>query len=242
MSRSRAARAAVAVALLGTANLAAPQLPDPGGGGQVAFLALVSFPLAALVVASMEPAARARTRILVAATCAAAAVAAVLIAADLPGTPATLAKLVGATTAGFALSTLLRSPLELVVTAVLIGAVDVYSVAAGPTHVIVHHHPGVLDAFTLAFHPAGTWGTAQVGVSDFLFMALFVAAARRLDLRPRAGLAAMTASFGVTVAISYATDAALPALPLLSTAFLAANADRLAALVRGSRGSPERES
>ena len=237
-----AARAAGAVALLGAVNALAPHLPDPGGAGQVVFLALVSFPLAALVVAALAWAAPARPATLIAATAAAAGLAAGLIATGLAGTPATLAKLVGATAAGFALATLLRSPAELVATAVLIGAVDVYSVAAGPTHVIVRDHPGVLDAFTLAFHPAGTYGVAQIGASDFLFMALFAAAAMRLGLRRRAGLAAMTASFGVTVAVSYAANAALPALPLLSLAFLAVNADLLAALVRGSGGSPEGES
>jgi len=37
-------------------------------------------------------------------------------------------------------------------------------------------------------------------------------------------------------------DTALPALPLLSLAFLGANADLLLERTRGRRGSPERES
>jgi hypothetical protein len=52
----------------------------------------------------------------------------------------------------------------------------------------------------------------------------------------------MTASLGATMALSYALDAALPALPLLSLAFLGTNADVLVGRLRGRGGSPERES
>ena len=238
----RAAGPAAAVACLAVANLLAPHLPEPRTWGQIAGLALVSFPLAALVVAALLPFASTPPRTLAVAAVAGVAVAALLIAAGLPGTPATLAKLVAAAFAGFALAVLLRTPVELAGIAVLVAAVDALSVAAGPTHVIVEHHTDVLDTFTLAFHPLGTFGAAQIGVSDFVFFALFVAAAGRLGLRRWATWAAMTASFGVTVAISYATDATLPALPLLSLSLLLANADLLWARYRGTRASPDRES
>jgi hypothetical protein len=176
------------------------------------------------------------------AAAAAAALAGILIATGLPGTPATLAKLVAAACAGFALTVLLRTPLELAGIAVLVAVVDTLSVAAGPTHVIVEHHTDVLDTFTLAFHPPGSFGSAQIGVSDFVFFALFAAAATRTGLRRRATWAAMTASFGATAALSYAVDAALPALPLLSLGLLLPNADILWVRARGTRASPERES
>jgi hypothetical protein len=79
-------------------------------------------------------------------------------------------------------------------------------------------------------------------VSDFVFFALFAAASVRMGLRPRATWVATTASLGATMALSYAFDTALPALPLLSLAFLGANADLLLDRTRGRRGSPERES
>jgi hypothetical protein len=44
------------------------------------------------------------------------------------------------------------------------------------------------------------------------------------------------------MSLSYAFDAALPALPLLSLGFVLANADLLARRLRGRTGSPERES
>jgi hypothetical protein len=234
-------RAVAALAALGAFNLAAPHLPEPSQAAQIAVLAIVSFPLATLVVAGLAPS-RAPAPWLLGAAAAAAAVTAGLIAAGLQGTPATLAKLVAAACIGVALARLLQTAAELVTIALLVAAVDAYSVAAGPTHAIVLHHQQVLDSFTLAFHPPGSYGVAQIGASDFIFFALFTAAAVRLALRTRPTWAAMTASLGATMALSYAFDAALPALPLLSLAFLGTNADILLGRLRGRTGSPERES
>ena len=234
-------RVVASLAVLGAVNLAAPHLPDPGRPAQIAALALVSFPLATLVVAALAPARSAAPRLLAAAA-AAVALTAVLIAAGLAGTPATLAKLVAAACIGLALAGLLQTAAELVAIAVLVAAVDAYSVAAGPTHAIVLHHQQVLGAFTLAFHPPGSFAVAQIGASDFIFFALFTAAASRLGLRVGPTWVAMTASLGATMALSYILDTALPALPLLSLAFLGTNADLLLARARGRHGSPERES
>jgi hypothetical protein len=238
----RAAAPAAAIACLAAVNLLAPHLPEPQTWGQIAGLALISFPLAALVIAALMPYADAPPKALAAGAAGAAALAGLLIAAGVPGTPATLAKLIAAACAGFALAALLRTPVELAAIAVLVAAVDAVSVAAGPTHVIVEHHTAVLDTFTLAFHPLGTFGAAQIGVSDFVFFALFAAAAGRMGLRRGATWAAMTASLGATAAISYATDSTLPALPLLSLGLLLPNADLLWARHRGTSASPDRES
>jgi hypothetical protein len=108
--------------------------------------------------------------------------------------------------------------------------------------VIVEHHEQVLNAFTLAFHPLGTDSAAQIGASDFVFFTVFLAAARRFRLRPAATWAAMTASFGLTLYLSYEFNRALPALPLLSLAFLAANGRLLTGRIRGRAGSPEGDS
>jgi hypothetical protein len=234
-------RVVAGLAVLGAVNLAAPHLPDPGRHAQIAALALVSIPLATLVVAALVPARTSTPRLLLGAL-AAVAVTAALIDAGLEGTPATLSKLVAATCIGMALASLLQTPVEMVAIAVLVAAVDAYSVAAGPTHAIVLHHQQVLGAFTLAFHPPGSYAVAQIGASDFVFFALFLSATVRMGLRMWPTWAAMTASLGATMTLSYAFDAALPALPLLSLAFLGTNADLLLGRVRGRHSSPERES
>jgi len=234
-------RATACLAALGAVNLIAPHLPAPSRGVQIAALALVSFPLATLFVASIAPTSLPAPKLLAIAV-AAAALTAGLIAAGLDGTPATLSKLVAAACIGIALAGLLQTPAEIVAISVLIAGVDAYSVAAGPTHAIVLHHQQVLGAFTLAFHPPGTSAVAQIGARDFVFFALFSAASVRMGLRVRATWIATTASLGATMALSYIFDTALPALPLLSLAFLGANADLLLERTRGRRGSPERES
>ena len=48
-------RVAASLAVLGVVNLVAPHLPDPGRKAQIAALALVSFPLATLVIAALAP-------------------------------------------------------------------------------------------------------------------------------------------------------------------------------------------
>ena len=89
---------------------------------------------------------------------------------------------------------------------------------------------------------ADSEGAAQIGSSDCVFFSLFLAAAGRFRLRPGVTWAAMTLSFGLTLFLSYQLDRALPALPLLSLAFLAANAGPLAERIRVRTGSPERDS
>ena len=235
----RARLLAVSLAGVTAANLAAPHLPDPGAAGQVAWLAVVSFPLATLTPRALAVAPWARRR-LIAGAVLAALVAALLIWGGLSGTPATLAKLIGATLVGLLLESLLSSPAELIGIALLVAAVDAYSVAAGPTRAIVEHHPSVLSAFTLGFVPAGSTGSGQIGASDFAFFAMFLGASERMRFHADATWLWLTASFGATMALSYRFDLALPALPLLSLAFLAVNARPL--MARVWRGSPDRES
>jgi hypothetical protein len=237
-----ARRAGAALGALAAFDLLAPHV-DHGAGTavQVAGLALVSIPLATLTPFAIEPLARLGARLLAGAVAAAGATA-VLIWTGYPGTPATLTKLLAASLIGLTLASLLQTPVEIVGIAILIALVDTYSVAAGPTKVIVEHHENVLNAFTLAFHPLGSDGAAQIGASDFVFFSVFLAASRVFNLRPAATWAGMTASFGLTLYLSYELNRALPALPLLSVAFLAANAAQLADRIRGRAGSPERDS
>ena len=234
-------RAGLAAAALAVVDVLFPRLPPGPVWLEVASLALVSIPLATVCVRELLPLSVLPARALAGLSAAAVAVAALLIVVGLDGLPATIAKLVAAALVGMALASLLESTIEIVVIALLIAAVDVYSVAAGPTKVIVEQHENVLNAFTLTFHPLGSSGIAQIGASDFIFFALFLASSERLQLRMPLTWTAMTLSFGATMALSYALDAALPALPLLSLAFLGANADLLAARVGGSAGSPERD-
>jgi hypothetical protein len=214
----------LALVLFAAADLVTPHLPDPGHTGQLVYLVCVTIPLMTLVVQACGPAHTVGPRLLAVGVVAFLA-ALLLIHLGHPATPATVAKLVAATCVGLVLAGMLRNAAEAITIALVIAAVDIYSVAAGPTHEIVHNHPGVLDDLALNLRVLGTYSVVQIGASDLIFFALFTAAAIRLGLRRWTTWTAMTASFGLTVVLADRLDTALPALPLLSAAFLAANAD-----------------
>ncbi|MBA2357168.1 MAG: hypothetical protein H0V84_01925, partial [Actinobacteria bacterium] len=71
---------------------------------------------------------------------------------------------------------------------------------------------------------------------------LFLAAAARWSLRLRSTWVALTASFGLTMALAVYQDpfgiGGLPALPLLSIGFLAVNADLIWRSLRAERTDP----
>jgi hypothetical protein len=112
--------------------------------------------------------------------------------------------------------------------ALIIPWVDAISVWRGPTKQIVTHKRELFTTFSFAFPLPGEENTAQLGLPDLLFFALFLGAAARWGLRTRLTWLALTLSFGATLALTVAFDiGGLPALPLLALGFLAPNADLL---------------
>jgi hypothetical protein len=143
-------------------------------------------------------------------------------------TPSSFAKLAAATFIGWMFLDFFEEASLLILVALIIPWVDAYSVWRGPTNTIVHHHKGVFERLSFAFPVPGENNTANLGLPDLLFFALFLAAAAQFNLRTRLSWLLMTASFGVTIVIAVWLDlGGLPALPLLSLAFLLANGDLL---------------
>lgn len=123
--------------------------------------------------------------------------------------------------------------------AVLITPVDIFSVARGPTKHIVEQQPQVFDALSIAFPVLGESSSAQLGLPDVLFFSLFLAATARFALRTAATWVALTLSFGTTLALAVWTDVTgLPALPLLSAGFVLVNADLIWKALRRRRDEP----
>jgi hypothetical protein len=150
--------------------------------------------------------------------------------------PASFAKLAAATFVGWLFLEFFEEASWVIVVALIIPWVDAYSVWRGPTNTIVHHHKGVFEHLSFAFPVPAENNTANLGIPDLLFFALFLAAADRFGLRTRLTWLLMTASFGVTIVLAVWRDlGGLPALPLLSLAFLLANGDRLWRLFRQER-------
>jgi hypothetical protein len=124
--------------------------------------------------------------------------------------------------------------------AILITPVDIFSVARGPTKHIVEQQPQVFDALSIAFPVLGESSSAQLGLPDVLFFSLFLAATARFALRTLSTWVAMALSFGTTLALAVWTDVTgLPALPLLSAGFVIVNADLIWKALRDRREKPD---
>lgn len=141
---------------------------------------------------------------------------------------ANFAKLAAVTLLAFWFLTYFETAAWVVLVAVIVPWVDAYSVWRGPTKHIVTHQRELFTTFSFAFPVPGEQNTAQLGLPDLLFFALFLASAERWGLRTRRTWATMALSFGATVALSVAFDlSGLPALPLLAFGFLLPNVDLL---------------
>jgi hypothetical protein len=150
--------------------------------------------------------------------------------------PASFAKLGAATFVGWLFLDFFEEASWVVIVALIIPWVDAYSVWRGPTNTIVHHHEGVFERLSFAFPVPGENQTANLGIPDLLFFALFLAAAAQFRLRTWLTWMLMTASFGITIVLAVWLElGGLPALPLLSLAFLAANGDLLWQRLRRER-------
>jgi hypothetical protein len=104
---------------------------------------------------------------------------------------------------------------------------DSWSVFAGPTRVIVEKAPGVLTYLLVPFAAFGGGPGLGLGMSDFFFFGLFLAGAIHTGLRVRATFGALLAGLLGSVLLALTLGRALPALPLMSLAFVLVNADRL---------------
>jgi hypothetical protein len=149
--------------------------------------------------------------------------------------PANVAKIVAAAALGIWIADELERVSWVVIVAAVSAVVDIVSVAVGPTKAILDKGPVVVGYFTVAVTWAGyTYAEAftGLGISDIIFYAVYLGAAQRFALRTGWSAVAMVASFLGTIAAAMWWTA-LPALPLLSVAFLAVNADLLWVRIRG---------
>jgi hypothetical protein len=203
------------------------RLPDLPLGGDVALTALVLMPAVFGLLLLALPVRQWRGVAGVAVAFAALAIAA--DAADLD-VIANFAKLGAAAAIGFWFVGYFERLSWVVLVASIVPLVDALSVWRGPTHEIVTERPRVFGALSFAF-PVPDAGSFQLGLPDLLFFSVFLGAAAQWALRVGWTWVAMTASFGATMALAIWADpfgiGGLPALPLLSVAFLAANADLL---------------
>jgi hypothetical protein len=210
-------------AALGLYYATAPSLPNLTVWWEVAILGFLVIPAVLGLVYFVLPIWRARGLLPVG--IAVAVLAAVLQVAELD-VLANFAKLGAVALLAFWFLSYFETAAWVVAVALIVPWVDAISVWRGPTKHIVTHQREVFTTFSIAFPVPGEENTAQLGLPDILFFALFLAATVRFGLRTRLTFIAMTLSFGATLAFAVGFDInGLPALPLLALGFLAPNAD-----------------
>jgi hypothetical protein len=200
-------------------------LPGLPQWGDVAFLALGLMPLTLTLVWLSLPLRATGSRDLALAAVAFVLLTVILESVDLD-IAANFVKIAAVVAVGWWFLGFFEALSWVLLVALLIIPVDSFSVARGPTKEIVENQPEVFNALSIAFPLPGQHSSAQLGLPDFLFFSLFLGAADRFGLRVNWTWVTMTLSFGTTLALAVAFDVAgLPALPLLSAAFILTNAD-----------------
>ncbi len=142
-------------------------------------------------------------------------------------------KFAAATVLGWWFLTFFEAPWWVLLVAVIIIPVDLYSVAQGPTKEITENRPEVFDSLSVFMRIPGTNDAGaplapQLGLPDVLFFALFLGACAQFALRVGPTWFAMVLSFGATISAAVLFEQnGVAALPLLSLAFVLVNADLL---------------
>ena len=235
MNRRLASGAAAALVLILYTQLSR-YLPFIAGQAGAAVSVLVAAPLFAVIIVGLWPLRRLGHWLLVVAAGGVALAALFIALGWIPGS--NIAKALAAAGVGFWLASQVEELWWYIPVAVLSAGVDLISVFAGPTKVLLAQGPKVVGYFTVAMPWWGvTWhrGSTALGVSDLIFFAFYYAAAERFGLRRVLTVVCMVASFIVTVIVSFQFSA-LPALPLLAVGFVAPNADLLWRALRQALG------
>lgn len=225
LSTWRAAALAALLAGLTLWEAYAGELPAVSDPWDVALVAVVLIPATFAVVWALVPLAPLRGLIPLA--LATGAVAVVLSLAGL-GALFNTTKLVTYALLGFAFLIAFEALSWVVLVALIVPWVDIVSVAAGPTKVIVEEEPGLFDRVSISFRLPGEEASANLGPPDVVFLGLFLATAQRYGLRVGATWLATTVLVSLTLVATYVFDlGGLPALPAVALGFLLPNADLL---------------
>ena len=127
----------------------------------------------------------------------------------------------------------LATPIVAVAVPLFVAAIDVWSVASGPSSRLLAAGAPRVDALSFDLPAWGDMGSAgHLGLSDALFMSMFAAWAWRYDLRRWWTLGGITLGLIASLALGILLDRAIPALPLIAAGYLLPNLDRLGPLLQ----------
>jgi hypothetical protein len=142
---------------------------------------------------------------------------------------ANLFRILAGASLGISLARYVSSVGVVLLIAAVATASDLLSVFAGPTKMLLEEDSPALDLLLLVFPTFGSALGFALGVSDFVFLALFAAASRFLNLRYLATLLCTCFATFLAVTAGLLLARPLPALPFIAIAFVLANADLILA-------------
>jgi hypothetical protein len=145
---------------------------------------------------------------------------------------ANLLRILAAASVGISLARYVSSVGVVLLIAAVATASDIFSVFAGPTRELVEENSPALDLLLLVFPTFGSALGFGLGVSDFIFLALFAAASSFLDLRYLATLFSLCLATALAIAAGLLLERPLPAIPFIALAFVLVNADLILARLR----------
>ncbi len=140
--------------------------------------------------------------------------------------------------AGLLFARWLATPLVAVAVPLFVGAVDVWSVATGPTSRMLAGDADRVDPLSFDLPAWGGAGSAaHLGLSDALFVSLFAAWAWRFGFRRAATIVGLVLGLLASLVLSVTLDRAIPALPFVAAGYLLPNLDRIRGLL-GRESAP----
>jgi hypothetical protein len=148
---------------------------------------------------------------------------------------ADLARILAAACLGIVLARYVTSIGTVLIIVLAAIASDLFSVFAGPTRALVREDSPLLDGLLLVFPTFGSALGFGLGLSDFIFLALFAAASRFLHLRYAATLLGLCFAAFLAVTAGLLLARPLPALPFIAIAFVVVNADLIVSSVAKRR-------
>ena len=127
----------------------------------------------------------------------------------------------------------LATPVIAVAVPIFVAAIDIWSVASGPSSQLLDTGTDRVDPLSFDMPAWGDLGSAgHLGLSDALFLSMFAAWAWRYGLRRGPTIIGLTIGLLASLGLGLALDRAIPALPLLAAGYLLPNLDRIPALLR----------
>lgn len=102
---------------------------------------------------------------------------------------------------------------------------DLFSVLAGPTRALLARDSAALDLLLLVFPTFGRPLGFALGISDFIFLAFFIAVSRLLHLRLQLTFVSSCLAVLIAMTVGLLLERPVPVLPFIALSFVLSNGD-----------------